>query len=257
MKTGFYGLSPMLDEMMENRIFREGTVDYVLQDRAEQLDKENISRLYTPPVTENFQFNKLRNQRPLLAGIADSIVTPDMSGLEKVHAVSAFTTGMAAQYPIPHEPNEKAYPSADSYFWGGTEEILITKGTDWCGEVARVFCALTQMLGIPSRIIYTYSDEDGHVINECFVDGKWLLVDSTVNIVYAKDGEWYNAGMLFLDKAPVEKFAAERDWFYCAPKFFKYVAISEYALADASEYSYRISFCNDYYRKALSMWNNE
>ncbi|HJB61662.1 MAG TPA: transglutaminase domain-containing protein, partial [Candidatus Ruminococcus gallistercoris] len=150
-----------------------------------------------------------------------------------------------------------AYPSPDAYFWGGTEEMLIAKGTDWCGEVARVFCALTQAMRIPSRIVYTFSDTDGHVLNECFVNNQWVLVDSTNNIVYWAKDRYYSAWDVIGSLAAFGQLFGKNKAYYCAPEFFKYVAVSEYMLADAEKYSYRIAFCNDYYRKALKdAWNN-
>ena len=137
------------------------------------------------------------------------------------------------------------------------EEMLIAKGTDWCGEVARVFCALTQAMRIPSRIVYTFSDTDGHVLNECFVNNQWVLVDSTNNIVYWAKDRYYSAWDVIGSLAAFGQLFGKNKAYYCAPEFFKYVAVSEYMLADAEKYSYRIAFCNDYYRDALKdVWNN-
>ena len=115
--------------------------------------------------------------------------------------------------------------------------MLIAKGTDWCGEVARVFCALTQAMRIPSRIVYTFSDTDGHVLNECFVNNQWVLVDSTNNIVYWAKDRYYSAWDVIGSLAAFGQLFGKNKAYYCAPEFFKYVAVSEYMLADAEKYS--------------------
>ena len=256
MKTGFWGISGALDTLLENRVFGKDTVDAVLQDRAVLLDDDTSSFLYDRPDVNRFHFDTYIKQRKILKSIADSLVDDKMDEMQKIHEAALFTSKMAEVFPLPHQPNESAYPCPDAYFWGGTEEMLIAKGSDWCGEVARVFCALTQAMRIPSRIVYTFSDTDGHVLNECFVQNQWVLVDSTNNIVYWARDRYYNALSIIDSLDEFEQLFGEHKAYYCAPEFFKYVAVSEYMLSDASQYSYRIAFCNDYYRNALKdVWN--
>lgn len=258
MKTGFYGISDTLDTMMENRIYGKNTVDAVLQDNAVILEESNASFLYRKPDVVQYRFEEYITQRKILSFIAHSIVHEEWDEKEKIHKLAAFTSQMEVQFPMAHEANEKAYPSPDHFFWGGSEEMLIAKGTDWCAEVARVFCALAQALKIPTRIVYTFSDTDGHILNESFVEGQWLLVDSTSNLVYCQEGQSYSA----LDVARCReegKFGSvfgQYEAYYCAPEFFTNIGIAEYVLADAEKYSYRIRFCNEYYREALKeVWN--
>lgn len=256
MKTGFWGITPELDTLMENRIFGKNTVDAVIQDSAVILDQETNSFLYREPNVFRFQFDAYTQRRIILTTIAKSLVDNRMDEMHKIHKVTFFTSKMAELFPLPHEANELAYPSPDAYFWGGTEEMLITKGTDWCGEVARVFCALTQALRIPSRIVYTFGDTDGHVLNECFVNNQWVLVDPTNNIIYQAEGCYYSAWNVISSLDEFERLFGNNKAYYCAPEYFKYVAVSEYMLVEAEKYSYRIAFCNDYYRKALNnVWN--
>ena len=256
MKTGFWGITPELDTLMENRIFGKNTVDAVIQDSPVLLAQGTNSFLYREPNVFRFQFDAYTQRRIILTTIAKSLVDNGMDEMHKIHKVTFFTSKMAELFPLPHEANELAYPSPDAYFWGGTEEMLITKGTDWCGEVARVFCALTQALRIPSRIVYTFGDTDGHVLNECFVNNQWVLVDPTNNIIYQAEGCYYSAWNVISSLDEFERLFGNNKAYYCAPEYFKYVAVSEYMLVEAEKYSYRIAFCNDYYRKALNnVWN--
>ncbi|MCX7424511.1 MAG: transglutaminase domain-containing protein [Planctomycetia bacterium] len=76
-----------------------------------------------------------------------------------------------------------------------TEEDLIRSGHGWCNEQARVLVALTQIAGLPSRLVFAHS-RDGkiaHVVTEVHVDGKWVLVDQTEGLVFTrKDGNPLN-----------------------------------------------------------------
>lgn len=256
MKTGFWGITPELDTLMENRVFEKNTVDVVIQDCAVILDEETKSMLYREPDVSRFRFNAYTQQRKILAALAESLVDDGMDEIKKNYKVAFYTSKLAEIFPLPHEANDLAYPSPDAYFWGGTEEMLITKGTDWCGEVARVFCALTQAIRIPSRIVYTFGDTDGHVLNECFVNNRWILVDSTNNIIYWAKGCYYSAWDVICSLDEFEWLFGHNKAYYCAPVFFKYIAVSEYMLVEAEKYSYRIAFCNEYYRKKLKdLWN--
>ncbi len=73
---------------------------------------------------------------------------------------------------------------------GGSEEELLFSGHGWCNEQARVLVALTQILGMPSRLVFAgMRSKKGHVVAEVFVGGKWVLVDQTANHVFKrKDG---------------------------------------------------------------------
>ena len=76
-----------------------------------------------------------------------------------------------------------------------TEEDLLRSGHGWCNEQARVLVALTQIAGLPSRLVFAQS-RDGkaaHVVTEVYVDGKWVLVDQTEGLVFTRqDGSPLN-----------------------------------------------------------------
>lgn len=70
---------------------------------------------------------------------------------------------------------------------GASEEELLFSGHGWCNEQARVLVALTQILGMPSRLVFAgMRSGKGHVVVEVFVNGKWALVDQTANHVFKR-----------------------------------------------------------------------
>ncbi|MBU0651106.1 transglutaminase domain-containing protein, partial [bacterium] len=63
-------------------------------------------------------------------------------------------------------------------------EVLKHKQGD-CTEHALLFCALARSAGIPTKISvgvsYGYGEMIGHMWNECWIDGRWVPVDTTLN----------------------------------------------------------------------------
>ena len=55
--------------------------------------------------------------------------------------------------------------------------------------------AVAQIAGLPSRLVFAHSRDGkaGHVVTEVYADGKWVLVDQTEGLVFArKDGRPLN-----------------------------------------------------------------
>lgn len=250
---GLKGINKNIDEMIKNRIFNSGTVDAVLQDNAILLNEKNINNFYKIPNIDRYNFKTLKNKRKLLYSNVKLYVNEKDDFYTKINNLLAFTSNLENIFPISHQPNAIFYKNPDEYWWGGTEEMIITKGSDWCSEVARLFCACSQLLEIPSRLVYTFGDNDGHVIAEIFDDNYWVLVDPLFNIIYAKDGKKYNSADIYRNKNIVDLFCGG---YYCKSEFFKYIAISEYYINESNKYDYSISYCNDYYRERLKKcWN--
>jgi transglutaminase-like putative cysteine protease len=72
-----------------------------------------------------------------------------------------------------------------------TEEQLITQRAGWCNEQARVLCCLTQVLGIPSRIVFAGNRamKYGHCITEVLLPEGWLMLDQSFGYAFMKDGK--------------------------------------------------------------------
>lgn len=136
--------------------------------------------------------------------------------------------------------------------------MVIAKGSDWCHEVARVYCALCQTLQIPCRLVYTASEDDGHVIAEAYWRNAWTLVDPLAAKVYRRsDGS--PIGVLDLKLASPEELSAfteSREGYYVNPVFFQHLFVADYWLADSEQYDYGASSCNAYYARLLEpIWN--
>jgi hypothetical protein len=134
--------------------------------------------------------------------------------------------------------------------FGGTEEAIIARGTDWCTDVARVGCALYQVAGFPSRIVSLFNLHaaySGHVIVEVHRRGAWGAVDTNSGVVYRKDdGRPATMWDLMNDAEVVKRHDAQ-------PSQFTGAGIANYRVRDSDFHDYTVSGLNDYYRTILSM----
>ena len=253
MHIGLRGFSPAIDRLLEHRIYGEHTVDALLQDTAITVAPATYERLSAPPDLSRFRLDELPHRRPLLTALVDHL---DLRGMrrERLGRLARFTADLERLFPSPeHSAARGYYPTPDDFWWGGTEEQVIAKGSDWCHEVARVYCALAQVAGIPARIVYTLGREDAHAVAEAFADGAWTLVDPLAAKVYANaaDGPFSVVDMARAGPAERRRATSGHEGPYVHERFFEFAAVAEYRLSDAAHCDYSPSPCNAFYRALL------
>jgi hypothetical protein len=71
-----------------------------------------------------------------------------------------------------------------------TEEQILRSGYGWCNEQARLFSALTQICGIPSRLVFASNHQCtfGHVVVEVLLPAGWMLVDQSFGYCFTCKG---------------------------------------------------------------------
>lgn len=258
MRIGCLGWTKEIDLLISNRIYRQNTVDAVLQDNAVVVTEEQLEQLVAPPELQLYQFDEVRRHRILLSMLADHFGSAT-NPLEKLYQFAQFTYNLENLFPSPeHSAARGYYTSPSDFWWGGTEEMVIAKGSDWCLEVARVHCALAQVSGIASRLVHIFSEDSGHAITESFIGDKWVLVDPLAPKVYTKnDGSPLSVvDMAVADSVQRAEYTAGREGNWVHEKFFQFMAVAEYRLIDSEKYDYGISYCNEFYRKLLEpVWN--
>ena len=165
----------------------------------------------------------------------------------RVVSIANLTRGLADKSPA---------GGLSAMRFGGTEEQIIERGSDWCADVARVACALYQIAGFACRMVYLFDLQaaySGHVIVEVHRSGKWGAVDSMCGVAYRTDGgapatTWE----LMNDDGLVQRHAGPEAW-YTTPEQFTAAGIANYHIQDAARYHYPVSGVNDYTRAVLSM----
>jgi transglutaminase-like putative cysteine protease len=125
--------------------------------------------------------------RPFLEKLVWEQTKPDAPPMAKLRACLALVTSRMPHYIL------LGYKGATDRAM--TEEDLLRSGHGWCNEQARVLVALTQIAGLPSRLVFAQSRDGqiGHVVTEVYVERKWVLVDQTEGLIFVrKDGSPLN-----------------------------------------------------------------
>ncbi len=140
--------------------------------------------------------------------------------------------------------------------FGGTEEQIIARGTDWCTDVARVGCALYQVVGFPCRIVNIFNLDaaySGHVIVEVYRLGTWGAVDTSSGVVYRRDDGLPATTWDLMNAAElVARHEGPKAW-YTQPSQFTAAGVANYRVQDSDLYDYTVTGLNEFTRAILAM----
>ena len=239
---GIDQFGPAYRTMLERDSHAPGSVDRVILDQLVRLCPETADYLYREhtPTTAVYE----RGSRPQLEKILESVSQPGQNTEETIAAVAGFCSriGRGAD-------ND----NLDTLIVGGTEEQIIARRFDWCTDVARVGCILTQVAGLPSRLVFLANTDlaySGHVIIEAYRDGRWAAVDTSTCVLY-RDPDGRPATTWHLMNSPDLIDACGHGKCYSNAGQFRAACIVNYSVAEHPTYDYATSGVNDYYRSIL------
>jgi len=234
--------------MLENDAHAPGSVDRVLMAGMVRLCAATATYLYTSHTPTCVGY--VAGTRPELERVVRLVTAGSRSDEERVAAIAAYCAALAEE-----AGSENGGP--DGLVLGGREEEIIRRGSDWCTDLARVGCALCQVSGLPSRIVYladTARAYSGHAIIEVYRDGSWGAVDVTRGVVYRwPEGRPATTWELVANPWLIARHASGSASRSGAEGQFRRAAIANYGLGEASEYDYTVSRPNAYYRRILAM----
>jgi transglutaminase-like putative cysteine protease len=227
--------------MLESDPHAPGSVDRVLMEQSVRLCRETAPYLYGDytPLVAVYK----AGSRPELEAHAGRATAGSRTQEEAVEGIARFAAGLGRGL---------ADEDVDAMRFGGTEEEVIRRGSDWCTDVARAACVLCQVVGVPARIVNLFdlgNAYSGHAAIEAYRGGAWGLVDPiTARVHRQPDGSLASAWSLMTaprtaDPAP----DPESDWSSCA------AGVVNYLVGDRHRYDYTVSVVNDYYRPVLQM----
>lgn len=188
--------------MLESDPHAPGSVDRVLMEDSIRLCHETASYLYGEysPTMAGYR----PGSRPELEAHAGRATAGCRSPEEIIGGIARFTAGLG-------EGVEEE--DVNSLRFGGTEEEIIRRRSDWCTDLARVACALCQIVGIPTRIVNLFdlgNAYSGHVAIKAHRGGSWGLVDPiTARVHRQPDGSHASAWCLMTGPRPAD---AEPRW---------------------------------------------
>jgi hypothetical protein len=136
--------------------------------------------------------------------LAEELISPDMTEMEKIHAIHRWVTSNI-------EYDYEAYLKGENVMRTASETIKRGKGV--CRDYSFVVAALARAVNIPAKVVYGNARDAGgwgaqlHAWNELYIDGRWVIVDTTWDAGYIKKGEFVSSPSdKFFDPEP-EEFA--------------------------------------------------
>lgn len=177
--TGISQFGASYRTMLENDTHAAQSVDRVLIENLVKLCSETWKYLYEAytPTTCSYE----RGSKPVLERYLQDAMIEECAEEGLIEAIVQLTSSLS----------EKVSDDLDNMQVGGTEEEIIARGSDWCTDVARVGCALSQVAGFPARIVYLFNTVraySGHAIIEVYRAKVWGAVDAMTNVVYRHPG---------------------------------------------------------------------
>jgi len=135
--------------------------------------------------------------RPELERVATRVTANCATVEEKVDALNTFVAKDVAWAGFFEKRTGKRLTTNLAL----SEEKLIEQKAGWCNEQARVLCGLTQVVGIPSRIVFASNKAVtyGHCITEVLLPSGWLMLDQSFGYAFKMRGEPVRAYDVFND----------------------------------------------------------
>ena len=233
--------------MLENDTHAPGSVDRVLAETMVRLCAETADYLYKGYSPTSTKYEK--GSRPQLEQYVADAGASEGPSSHRVASVVDFCRGL----------EKRAADDLNGMRFGGTEEQIVARGSDWCTDVARVACAMCQVAGVPARLVSLFNLSQaysGHEIIEAFDEGVWGAADPLNGVVYRhSNGRPATTWELMNDERLVRRSWEGRSSFYADPRQFEGAAVYNYPIWRASDFDYTVSPLNDYSRRVLEMAN--
>ena len=244
---GTYRFGKAYGFMLENDPNAAGSVNRVLAQAMVRFCAETADYLYTgcSPTCAGYE----KGFRPTLERYVAEAGASQGSSPDRVAGIALFCRGLEA----------RAADDLDGMWFGGTEEQIVPRGSDWCIDVVRVACAMCQVAGVLARPVWLFNlgqAYSGHAIIEASREGVWGAVDTPNGVVYRNPvGTPATAWELMSDERLIRSNWEGRSSFYADPRQFEAAAICNYPSRRASDFDYTVSSLNDYTRQVLEMVN--
>lgn len=232
--VGPAAFGPAYRFLLEHDCHAAGSVDCEIVKSLVRLTPGSVDRLY-------HDFTPLRisyrvGTRPVLEAVVQKLQAD--GGHQFVVRLAEFGAEMSRRAP----------QQLDDMVFGGTEEEIIARGSDWCTDVARVICTLAQVARVPARLVNLFDLEhaySGHVIVELFHRDAWGALDALNGAVYRQpNGAPASVWTLMQTPALVTAHGQSAAQFGAA-------GIANYFVWDSDRFDYTTSRLNDYCRSIL------
>ncbi|MSU00381.1 hypothetical protein [Tissierella pigra] len=132
--------------MLENDIHGKNSVDRVIFENMIRLCDDTKEYLYGDYTKKEIEY--ILGSRADLESLVYKLISEVTSVEDKIIKIVSFCSRL---YEIIESDD------LDDMIFGGTEEHIIKRGSNWCTDISRVACILYQLIGLPSRIIQLFN----------------------------------------------------------------------------------------------------
>lgn len=231
--------------MYNNDTHAEGSVDRIFYEKMVKLTDETAYFLYNNYTPLEVVYEK--GSRIHLKQIVSTLKSN--SDRQTVHNIAAYCRDIV----------EKCETRSKDMIFGGTEEDIITRGTYWCTDIARVACIMCQLAGLPARILITANTKFaycGHTVAEVYYNNKWGVIDPTNGLVFEQEegcpasARDIKSNPEIVNAAFNKKYGIYED-FFAPGEQYESAAIVNYSINDRDKYVYTSSPLNEYVKGIL------
>lgn len=224
MKQGYDVFGKAYGVMNRNDLHAVESVDHQLMREMILLDEDSRAFLYrAAPALPDMRGHALYAFAQQFRRAAER---------DTIEAALAYCADIARSYDdVPFETMR----------FGGTEQEILERGTDWCADMARVGVALLNCCGVPARILHAVNPQaayNGHVLTEAFYEGKFGVCDFLHGLRF-HDGAPLDAWQLLTHRAHLSGLPCDYADTLSA------IAVSEYNPMNPAN-NYAVSAPNEY-----------
>ncbi len=227
--------------MLQRDVHAPDSVDRVLIGKMIRLTEASADFLYRD-YTPTHAIYEPGSRPEVDAAVRRALKIPSLgshvASLESLRQVTTYLAAIASR--------ADDIPLEDLVF-GGTEERIIARPTDWCTDLARAACVMLHIGRAAARIVCLFDTAraySGHQIIEAYIDGSWVCADPVNGFVYKKS-----------DGAPASALDVMRERRASSTDhngLFRAVFLVNYNPVAASNYDFTESRANAYYMSILA-----
>lgn len=227
--------------MLQLDVHAPNSVDRVLISKMIRLNETSANYLYrgyTPTQALYEPGSRPDLESAVRRALKIASLKSHVVSLESLRQVTTYLAGIAS--------SADDVPLEDLVF-GGTEERILARPTDWCTNLARAACVMLHIAGAAARIVCLFNTAraySGHQVIEAHLEGSWVCADPVNGFVYEKS-----------DGRPASALAVMRER-RASPSnrngLFRAVFLVNYNPMMASTYHFTESRANAYYLSILN-----
>ena len=241
LQQGLASLPIAYQRMLQRDVHAPNSVDRVLISKMIRLTEASADYLYqdyTPTQALYEPGSRPELESALRRALKIASLESHVVSLESLRQVMTYLAAIAS--------SADDVPLEDLVF-GGTEERIIARPTDWCTDLARAACVMLHAAGAAARIVClvdTARAYSGHQVIEAHIDGSWVCADPVHDFVYQRS-----------DGTPASALDVMRERHASSGQhsgIFRDVFLVNYNPMEASTYDFTESRANAYYRSILN-----